>query len=698
MIQDGLWDAYGDVHMGDCAELCARDKGITREDQDAHAAESYRRARAAQAEGKFVAEIVAGRGAPAQGAAEASWPPTSRPSKGDPDKLASLRPAFQKEGTVTAGNASSLSDGAAAVVLASAAAAKALALKPLARIVGSATHSQAPEWFTTAPAGAIEQLCKKIGWSKEEVDLWEVNEAFSVVSVVNNRLLGIDPGRVNVWGGAVALGHPIGASGARVLVHAAGGAGRPGQETRRRLAVHRRRRGHRHGDRAPGHERHRADGRGRRRPDGPGHRPGGGPGRPARWCWPTPPSSLAEKGRAAIAAQLGKLVEKGKLPAAERDALLGRIKAGGELADLADVDFAIEAASESPAVKQQIFADLDRACRPGVILATNTSSIGITGLAARTKRPDRVIGMHFMNPVPVMKLVEIIRGLPTSDETYETTRALAVSFGKETVVSRDVPGFIVNRVLMPLINEAIFVLYENIATAEDIDKAIHLGLNHPMGPLALADLIGLDTTLAILEVMHRELGEPQVPPVHAAATVRGGRLAGPQGRPRVLPVLIRVWAPKQARESRFRVCPGWRPGSAGRDTSASAYMGCPCPGPADTSRRHSSPPVRPRRRDSPRRWCTGACRCGGRSLRDRRAPRRRPRVRRPLVERSRTSGPPGTPRSAGRSCRAPPGSSSGRCPRRNRRAECRRGQRSCRHHRTAAGTRPAACGLSRTAS
>jgi acetyl-CoA C-acetyltransferase len=216
MIQDGLWDAYGDVHMGDCAELCARDKGITREDQDAHAVESYRRARAAQAEGKFVAEFVAvevpqRKGPPKLVAADES------PSKGDPEKLASLRPAFQKQGTVTAGNASSLSDGAAAVVLASAAAVKALSLKPLARIVGSATHSQAPEWFTTAPAGAIEKLCKNIGWSKQEVDLWEVNEAFSVVSVVNNRMLGIDPGRVNVWGGAVALGHPIGASGARVL-------------------------------------------------------------------------------------------------------------------------------------------------------------------------------------------------------------------------------------------------------------------------------------------------------------------------------------------------------------------------------------------------------------------------------------------------------------------------------------------------
>ena len=216
MIQDGLWDAYGDVHMGDCAELCAREKGISREDQDAHAAESYRRARSAQAEGKFVAEIVAvevpqRKGPPKLVAADES------PSKGDPEKLPSLRAAFQKDGSVTAGNASSLSDGGAAVVLASAAAVKALGLKPLARIVGSAAHAQAPEWFTTAPAGAIEKLCKKVGWSKEEVDLWEVNEAFSVVSIVNNRMLGINPARVNVWGGAVALGHPIGASGARVL-------------------------------------------------------------------------------------------------------------------------------------------------------------------------------------------------------------------------------------------------------------------------------------------------------------------------------------------------------------------------------------------------------------------------------------------------------------------------------------------------
>jgi 3-hydroxybutyryl-CoA dehydrogenase len=223
-------------------------------------------------------------------------------------------------------------------------------------------------------------------------------------------------------------------------------------------------------------------------------------------------AGLADKGRAGIAGQLGKLVEKGKMGAAERDAIVGRIRAGRGIGDLADVDFAVEAASESPAVKQQIFTDLDHACRPGVILSTNTSSISITALSARTKRPDRVIGMHFMNPVPLMKLVEIIRGLPTSDETYEITRGLAERFGKTTVVSRDIPGFIVNRVLMPMVNEACFALYEGIASAEDIDKAVHLGLNHPLGPLALIDLIGLDTTLAILEVMHRELGESKYRP------------------------------------------------------------------------------------------------------------------------------------------------------------------------------------------
>jgi acetyl-CoA C-acetyltransferase len=216
MILDGLWDPYGNVHMGDCGELCAREKGISREEQDAFAAESFRRARKAQAEGKFAKEIVAVE-IPQRKGPPKMVSDDEQPGRGDPAKLAGLKPAFQKDGTITAGNASSLSDGAAALVLASADAAAALGSKPLARVVAAAGHAQAPEWFTTAPAGAIERLLRKAGWKKEEVDLWEINEAFAVVSIINNRLLELDPAKVNPWGGAVALGHPIGASGARVL-------------------------------------------------------------------------------------------------------------------------------------------------------------------------------------------------------------------------------------------------------------------------------------------------------------------------------------------------------------------------------------------------------------------------------------------------------------------------------------------------
>jgi 3-hydroxybutyryl-CoA dehydrogenase len=222
---------------------------------------------------------------------------------------------------------------------------------------------------------------------------------------------------------------------------------------------------------------------------------------------------IAERGRTVVGQQLAKLVEKEKLAAAERELILGRISPcdfyGGEMEA---VDFVVEAATEDYATKREIFATLDRACRGGVVLATNTSSISITAIGAAVTRPERVIGMHFMNPPPVMKLVEIIRGLATADATYEVTRALAVELGKETVLSRDIPGFIVNRVLMPMLNEACFALYEGIASVEDLDVAIQLGLNHPMGPFALMDLIGLDTTLAILEVLHRELGDPKYRP------------------------------------------------------------------------------------------------------------------------------------------------------------------------------------------
>lgn len=222
---------------------------------------------------------------------------------------------------------------------------------------------------------------------------------------------------------------------------------------------------------------------------------------------------IATKGKATIAQTLDRLVEKGKLSAADRTAVMARIEPadlyGG---DLEAADFVVEAATENVATKREIFETLDRVCRSGIVLATNTSSISITAIGAAVTRPERVIGMHFMNPPPLMKLVEIIRGLATGDATYDTTRALAERLGKQTVVSRDIPGFIVNRVLMPMLNEACFAFYEGIASFEDMDAAINLGLNHPMGPFALMDLIGLDTTLSILEVMHRDLGDPKYRP------------------------------------------------------------------------------------------------------------------------------------------------------------------------------------------
>jgi acetyl-CoA C-acetyltransferase len=216
MVHDGLWDVYSNQHMGNCAEICARERGISRGAQDEYAAESYRRALAAQAEGRYANEIVpvmiAGKGG------EVKVDTDEEPARGNIAKLGGLRPAFQKDGTVTAGNASSLNDGGAAVVLMSADAAQKRGLTPLARIVSYGYHAQAPEWFTTAPAAAIEKACTRAGWKAGDVDVWEINEAFAVVSIANNQLLGLDPAKVNIWGGAVALGHPIGASGARVVV------------------------------------------------------------------------------------------------------------------------------------------------------------------------------------------------------------------------------------------------------------------------------------------------------------------------------------------------------------------------------------------------------------------------------------------------------------------------------------------------
>jgi len=216
LISDGLWDPYGDVHMGSCAELCAKEKAITREAQDAYAAESYRRALKAQADGKFKAEIAGVEIASRKGSVTILE--DEEPKKGDIEKLGTLRPAFDKAGTVTAGNASSINDGAAAVVLMSADKAKQTGARPLARIVGHGQFAQAPEWFTTAPVGAINRCLEHAGWTSSDVGLWEINEAFAVVALANLAMLGVSADRCNVWGGAVALGHPIGASGARILV------------------------------------------------------------------------------------------------------------------------------------------------------------------------------------------------------------------------------------------------------------------------------------------------------------------------------------------------------------------------------------------------------------------------------------------------------------------------------------------------
>jgi 3-hydroxybutyryl-CoA dehydrogenase len=211
---------------------------------------------------------------------------------------------------------------------------------------------------------------------------------------------------------------------------------------------------------------------------------------------------FAEKGLANITKILTKNVDKGKISAYDKDAILGRIKITADLKDMADADFVVEAATENETLKFQIFKDLDEICRPGVILSTNTSSIPIGRIAAQTSRPEKVIGMHFMNPVPVMKLVEVIRGLATSDETFQTTWDLSVKFGKTTALANDFPGFIANRILLPMINEAVYALYHGVGTREDIDTVMKLGMNHPMGPLALADLIGLDTCLAIMETLY----------------------------------------------------------------------------------------------------------------------------------------------------------------------------------------------------
>ena len=213
-----------------------------------------------------------------------------------------------------------------------------------------------------------------------------------------------------------------------------------------------------------------------------------------------------------IEKNLEREVAKNKITAADKSAALRRIVTTVERAKLAECDFVVEAATEKFEIKAELFRDLDRICRPEVILASNTSSISITKLGALSKRPDKVIGMHFFNPVPVMKLVEVIRGLATSDETFQAVRALAVKLGKTPVEVNDAPGFVSNRVLMPLLNEAMYAVMEGVASAEAVDEVFKLGMAHPMGPLTLADFIGLDVCLDIMRVLHEGLGDPKYRP------------------------------------------------------------------------------------------------------------------------------------------------------------------------------------------
>ncbi|HMA35823.1 MAG TPA: 3-hydroxybutyryl-CoA dehydrogenase [Chloroflexia bacterium] len=222
--------------------------------------------------------------------------------------------------------------------------------------------------------------------------------------------------------------------------------------------------------------------------------------------------AFVQRGLGTIQKSLGKLAEKGRFSPAERDAIYARVTPSTTLADLAVAQLVIEAVFEKLDVKRDVLGRLDSLCPPETILASNTSSISITKLAAATQRPDRVIGMHFFNPVPIMQLIEIIRALQTSQATFDTIRVLSVRLGKTPVAVQDSPGFVTNRVLMPLLNEAMFAYMEGIASAEDIDTAVRLGLNHPMGPLTLADYVGLDVCLDVLEVLHRELGDPKFRP------------------------------------------------------------------------------------------------------------------------------------------------------------------------------------------
>jgi len=223
-------------------------------------------------------------------------------------------------------------------------------------------------------------------------------------------------------------------------------------------------------------------------------------------------NEFTERGMSAIDKSLQRDVDKERLSGADKQSIIGRIKTTTDLAGLRNASLIVEAITENETIKSNLFTELDRLTGPSTILASNTSSISITKLGAATNRPDKVIGMHFMNPVPVMKLVEVIRGLATSDETYQRVRTLSEKLGKTALDCQDSPGFVSNRVLMPMINEAIFTLYEGVASRESIDGIMKLGMNHPMGPLTLADFIGLDVCLAIMNVLYEGLGDPKYRP------------------------------------------------------------------------------------------------------------------------------------------------------------------------------------------
>lgn len=236
---------------------------------------------------------------------------------------------------------------------------------------------------------------------------------------------------------------------------------------------------------------------------------------------------FVERGLAGINKNLSKLVSKGKITEEAKEDILSRISGTTDMNLAADCDLVVEAAIENMKIKKEIFAELDKICKPETILASNTSSLSITEVASATSRPEKVIGMHFFNPAPVMKLVEIIRGMATSQETFDAVKELSLAIGKEPVEVAEAPGFVVNRILIPMINEASFILQEGIASVEDIDTAMKFGANHPMGPLALGDLIGLDVCLAIMDVLYNETGDTKY---RASSTLRKYVRAGWLGR------------------------------------------------------------------------------------------------------------------------------------------------------------------------